>query len=98
MNLLLLAPDIQEEIPLLPKMTSGRDPVSERSLRHVTRFVRWDRQRRVWRDLRGVAEVCSKGVFSPSLRGSDVEGSLAVRRVHIHEDAVKDSGRSTQPA
>ena len=31
MNLLLLAPDIQEEILFLPKTMAGRDPVSERS-------------------------------------------------------------------
>ena len=54
MNLLLLAPDIQEEILLLPRTTTGRDPVSERSLRQVTALVRWDRQRRAWRELRGV--------------------------------------------
>jgi hypothetical protein len=51
MNLLLLAPDIQQEILFLPKTLVGRDPVSERSLRRVTAMVRWDRQRKVWREM-----------------------------------------------
>jgi hypothetical protein len=52
MNLLLLAPDIQEEILFLPKTMRGRDPVSERSIRQVTSIVRWDRQRKAWRQMR----------------------------------------------
>jgi hypothetical protein len=52
MSLLLLAPDIQEEIVFLPETMMGRDPVSERSLRRVTAIVRWDRQRKAWRELR----------------------------------------------
>jgi hypothetical protein len=52
MNLMNLAPDIQEEILFLPKTTTGRDPVSERNLRRVTAIVRWDRQRKAWQDMR----------------------------------------------
>jgi hypothetical protein len=52
MNLLLLAPDIQEEILFLPKATTGRDPVSERNIRRITAIVRWDRQRKAWREIR----------------------------------------------
>lgn len=53
MNLLNLAPDIQEEILFLPKTMTGRDPVSERSLRRLTSIVRWDRQKKLWREMRG---------------------------------------------
>ena len=35
MNLLNLAPDIQEEILFLPRMELGQAPVSERQIRHV---------------------------------------------------------------
>jgi hypothetical protein len=52
MNLRLLAPDIQEEILFFPKTTTGRDPVSERNLRRITAIVRWDRQRKAWREMR----------------------------------------------
>lgn len=52
MNLLLLAPDIQEEILFMPKTMTGRDPVSERSLRRVTAIVLWDRQWKAWREIR----------------------------------------------
>jgi hypothetical protein len=51
MNLLNLAPDIQEEILFMPGTMTGRDPVSERGLRRVTAIVRWDRQRKAWREM-----------------------------------------------
>jgi hypothetical protein len=49
MNLLNLAPDIQEAILLLPATTEGRDPLSERRLRKLTAIVHWSRQRNLWR-------------------------------------------------
>ena len=52
MNLLLLAPDIPEEILFLPKTMAGGDPVSERSLRPIRAIVRWDRQRKAWKEMR----------------------------------------------
>ncbi len=51
MNMLNLAPDIQEEILFLPPTTAGRDPISERALRRVTAILRWDRQRKLWREM-----------------------------------------------
>ncbi len=44
MNLLHLAPDIQERLLFLPPVTSGRDPVTERDMRSVARLVRWRSQ------------------------------------------------------
>jgi hypothetical protein len=52
MNLLLLAPDIQEEILFLPRTSSGRDPISERHVRPITKVLEWDKQRMMWRDLK----------------------------------------------
>ena len=51
MNLLNLAPNIQEEILFLPKTMAGRDPLSERNIRRVTAIVHWNRQRKLWRDM-----------------------------------------------
>ncbi len=48
MNLLHLAPDIQEEILFLPPVTEGRDPVTERELRELVTTAAWSRQRRQW--------------------------------------------------
>lgn len=48
MNLLHLAPDIQEQILFLPPVESGRDPIHERMLRDLTRVLDWRKQRRVW--------------------------------------------------
>lgn len=51
MNLLNLAPDIQEAILFLPRTVSGRDPITERALRQVSSLADWGRQRQLWRRL-----------------------------------------------
>jgi len=51
MNLLHLAPDIQEEILFLPEVAQGRDPITERDLRPLTQILNWDGQRAAWRDI-----------------------------------------------
>jgi hypothetical protein len=51
MNLLHLAPDIQEAILSLPRTESGRDPITERDLRPIAAIVDWRKQRREWRRL-----------------------------------------------
>lgn len=48
MNLLHLAPDIQEEILFLPRVDSGRDPISEREIRSLVAVPDWKKQRRLW--------------------------------------------------
>ena len=53
MNLLLLAPTIQETILDLPPITNGRDPVSERALRRIVAESDWNEQRAVWGEVRG---------------------------------------------
>jgi hypothetical protein len=45
LNLLHLAPDIQEALLFLPPVVNGRDLVTERTLRPVGHFVSWHRQR-----------------------------------------------------
>ena len=45
MNLLLLAPDIQEEILFLPRTVCGRAVVTERALRAIVAEPEWGRQR-----------------------------------------------------
>ena len=51
MNLLHLAPDIQEAILHLPPVAEGRDPVTERDLRPVARLMDWEQQRKTWTTL-----------------------------------------------
>ena len=45
MNMLNLAPDIQEKILFLPKTTKGRDPIREKDLRAIVAEPYWHRQR-----------------------------------------------------
>ncbi len=52
MNLLHLAPDIQEEILFLPPVSEGRDHVHEHMLRAVAACADWKEQRRRWREIR----------------------------------------------
>ena len=51
MNLLHLAPDIQEEILHLPPVVEGCDPITERDLRPIARLQDWRKQRRTWAQL-----------------------------------------------
>ena len=48
MNLNHLAPDIQEELLLQPRITSGRDPIHEKMLRPIAAEANWTRQRQLW--------------------------------------------------
>lgn len=48
MNLLCLAPDIQEAILSLPRTTKGRAPITERDLRDVASLPEWEDQRKAF--------------------------------------------------
>lgn len=48
MNLLHLAPDIQEQLLFLPPVREARDPITERDMRVMTSEARWERQRSLW--------------------------------------------------
>ncbi len=52
MNLLNLAPDIQEAILFLPPTVAGRDAVKEWQVRPIAAEPEWEKQRRMWRKLR----------------------------------------------
>lgn len=51
MNLLMLAPDLQEAMLHLPAVTDGRDPLKEWQLRPLAAEPVWAEQRRMWRGL-----------------------------------------------
>ena len=48
MSLLNLAPDIQEELLLLPEVIQGKATIHERLLRPLTKEMDWAVQRRMW--------------------------------------------------
>jgi hypothetical protein len=52
MNLLILAPDIQEEILFMAPVTKGPAPVTERDLRPLLKTLVWSEQRERWAELR----------------------------------------------
>lgn len=51
MNLLMLAPDIQETLLFLPRTVRGHDPIHLRQLQPIAAIQKWDEQRQVWQAL-----------------------------------------------
>jgi hypothetical protein len=51
MNLLLLAPDIQEDLLFLPRTERGRSPIILTQLQPVAAAMDWNKQRRMWESL-----------------------------------------------
>lgn len=51
MNLLCLAPDLQEQLLFLPRTERGRDPIILAELQPVAAALDWRKQRRLWRQL-----------------------------------------------
>lgn len=49
MNLLYLAPDLQEEILFLPTFERGRNAITEKQLRSIATTPSWNKQRQLWR-------------------------------------------------
>jgi hypothetical protein len=52
LNLVNLAPDIQEAILFLPPTVRGRDPIVLRQLQPIASTPDWRKQRRLWEELR----------------------------------------------
>jgi hypothetical protein len=61
MNLVNLAPDIQEAILFLPRTESGRDPIHLRLLQPIASTMEWKKQRRMWRELLAARGAASAG-------------------------------------
>ena len=51
MNLVVLAPAIQEALLFLPRTERGRDPIHLRHLQPLTRRADWGEQRKCWQAL-----------------------------------------------
>jgi hypothetical protein len=59
MNLLNLAPDIQEQILFLEPTVKGRDTIKEWQVRPIAASLEWSRQRRMWRSVQPSPEESS---------------------------------------
>jgi len=51
MNLLCLAPDIQEQILFLPRTERGRDPIILKELQRIAKKLNWRTQREKWQEI-----------------------------------------------
>jgi hypothetical protein len=50
LSLTMLAPDIQETLLFLPRLSVGKPAISEKSLRKITMFDDWEEQRKAWKE------------------------------------------------
>lgn len=57
MELIWLAPEIQQEILELPAIRTGRFPISEVAVRKVAEPLEWEEQLEAWDDLKRSARV-----------------------------------------
>ena len=48
LNLLVLAPDIQEALLFLPAVAHGRDPIPFQQLQAIAKVLDWRQQRKLW--------------------------------------------------
>jgi hypothetical protein len=48
MNMLNLAPDIQEDILFLPRIFKGKEPITEMDVRQIVAVTNWSLQREMW--------------------------------------------------
>ena len=51
MNLVNVAPDLQEAILFLPRTEQGRDPIHLAQLQSIATAYDWTKQRRLWQTL-----------------------------------------------
>ena len=70
MNLLCLAPDLQEALLFLPRSQRGRDPIILRDLQPIAAELDWRAQRRLWalRDM-AAASTTNAGRQNPRKTG-----------------------------
>jgi len=67
MDLLLLAPDIQQEILRLPAVETGGDPIHERQLREIVAVLDWVKQRQMWAHGNGFRVILQQQITGGSI-------------------------------
>jgi hypothetical protein len=80
MNLLLLAPDIQEQLLFATSPERGRDPISLQQLQPLARIPDWGEQRRLWQALPHAAHSKQESGPPLPLNGCPVENTGTVAR------------------
>jgi hypothetical protein len=77
LNLVHLAPDIQEQLLFLPPVHAGRDPILLRQLQPLAAMPLWEQQRRKWLRLvrRQSMILANNKTRSPRMRASGCAGA-----------------------
>lgn len=97
MNLLHLAPDIQEELLHLPSVAAGTDPITERDMRPITQLWAWRSQRDFWAKLKRAMIAAPTPLRSLCAEIPVVGGPPEGGRVG-HEQADRPRSRRTTDA
>jgi len=80
MDVLCLAPDIQEALLFLPRTQKGRDPITERDLRPIAAESDWGLKREAWgrlRQRRGVVGAAGAAAGAAWVRADGDDGGGA---------------------
>ncbi len=59
LSLTMLAPELQETLLFLPRLSQGKSEIYEKSLRKITKLDDWDEQRKAWKKIGCVSESSS---------------------------------------
>jgi hypothetical protein len=51
LSLTRLAPELEETLLFLPRLSEGKSEISAKSLRKITTLDDWDEQRKTWKQL-----------------------------------------------
>jgi hypothetical protein len=100
MNLLALAPDIQEQLLFLPALDRGRDPIHLKRLQRIALVLDWSRQRPLWAALLqerthpGALVACSEN-GGIALRGARPPGNCPCQAAKVA--ALYLTKRETKP-
>ena len=66
MDLLQLAPDIQEELLFLPRIERGKEAIQEWEVRGIAAVPDWRKQRKIWKEFRPADPVMGRNSMQPS--------------------------------
>ena len=97
MNLLTLAPDIQEAILFLPRTVAGQDPISERQIRRIVAEPYWSQQRRIWCTLSHTFDKPLTPGDLSAMTGPDEVGLNELASAELHLAAAAPPAAAGRP-
>jgi hypothetical protein len=79
LSLTMLAPEIQETLLFLPRLSEGKPEISEKSLRKITMLDDWDEQRKAW----GTFRMCFQSKTSHARKSESMACQTRAKPVQV---------------